>query len=71
VAFYAQEMNPVLVKESRALGNLSLTRRGYLLALEREHFEPLQSLVAGQGWLVEKEFTDGSGDSLVVPSRSG
>jgi len=71
VAFYAQEMNPVLVQEPSALGNLSSIRRGYLLALEREHFEPFQSLVAGQGWKVEKEFTDGSGDSLVVLNRSG
>jgi len=71
VAFYAHGENQVLVRSPRGLGNLPFSGGGYFLALEREHFEPVQSQLTGQGWIVEKEFTDGSGNSLVILSRGG
>jgi len=69
VAFYANGGDHVLIKDPKALGDLSPSGRGYFLALEREHFEPVQSQLVGQGWVVEKEFAGESGHSLVVLSR--
>jgi len=69
VAFYANGGDHVLIKDPKALGDLSSSGRGYFLALERKHFEPVQSQLAGQGWVVEKEFAGRTGHSLVVLSR--
>lgn len=70
VAFYAEGQNVILVEQMKEIpALLGATERAYV-ALDESVWKRVKGLLLKEeGWIVDKEFSDGPGEALVVLAR--
>lgn len=66
VAFYAEGRNRILVREFKEIPGLLATQGGDFFALDEEVFKRVQDLLRQGGWIIDREFSGGRGEGLLI-----